>query len=64
MKQSETVLEIKDLCVEFQTVEGKVQAVDHLNYTLHKGEKLGIVSGGSAADSQSARTGYGRRDPV
>ena len=43
MNQSETVLEIKDLCVEFQTVEGKVQAVDHLSYTLHKSEKLGIV---------------------
>lgn len=44
MSQAETILEIKDLCVEFQTVEGTVHAVDHLNYTLHKGEKLGIVS--------------------
>ena len=43
MSQAETILEIKDLCVEFQTVEGVVHAVDHLNYTLHKGEKLGIV---------------------
>lgn len=38
MSQAETILEIKDLCVEFQTVEGVVHAVDHLNYTLHKGE--------------------------
>ena len=54
MKQSETVLEIKDLCVEFQTVEGKVQAVDHLNYTLHKGEKLGIVGESGSGKSVSS----------
>ena len=35
MSQVETILEIKDLCVEFKTVEGTVQAVDHLSYTLH-----------------------------
>ena len=75
MNQSETVLEIKDLCVEFQTVEGKVQAVDHLSYTLHKSEKLGIVgesgsgksvffSGYDAADPQSAGTGDRRGDPL
>ena len=49
MSQAETILEIKDLCVEFQTVEGTVHAVDHLNYTLHKGEKLGIVGRAEAA---------------
>mgnify|MGYP000546997606 CR=1 FL=1 len=40
MNQSEKILEIKDLCVEFKTVEGTVKAINHLNYTLHKGEKL------------------------
>lgn len=54
MKQSETILEIKDLCVEFQTVEGKVQAVDHLSYTLHKGEKLGIVGESGSGKSVSS----------
>ena len=43
MNQREKILEIKDLCVEFKTVEGTVKAINHLNYTLHKGEKLGIV---------------------
>ena len=38
MNQSEKILEIKDLCVEFKTVEGTVKAINHLNYTLHKGE--------------------------
>lgn len=31
MNQSEKILEIKDLCVEFQTVEGTVKAINHLN---------------------------------
>ena len=30
MNQSEKILEIKDLCVEFQTVEGTVKAINHL----------------------------------
>ena len=52
MSQAETILEIKDLCVEFQTVE--VHAVDHLNYTLHKGEKLGIVGESGSGKSVSS----------
>lgn len=54
MKQSETILEIKDLCVEFQTVEGRVQAVNHLSCTLHKGEKLGIVGESGSGKSVSS----------
>ena len=54
MSQSESILEIKDLCVEFQTVEGTVHAVDHLNYTLHKGEKLGIVGESGSGKSVSS----------
>ena len=54
MSQAETILEIKDLCVEFQTVEGTVHAVDHLNYTLHKGEKLGIVGESGSGKSVSS----------
>ena len=55
MNQSEKILEIKDLCVEFQTVEGTVHAVDHLNYTLHKGEKLGIVGESGSGKSTLAK---------
>lgn len=54
MSQSETILEIKDLCVEFKTVEGTVHAVDHLSYTLHKGEKLGIVGESGSGKSVSS----------
>lgn len=54
MSQPEVLLEIRDLCVEFQTVEGTVHAVNHLNYTLHKGEKLGIVGESGSGKSVSS----------
>ena len=54
MAQSEKVLEIKDLCVDFKTVEGTVRAVNHLSYTLHKGEKLGIVGESGSGKSVSS----------
>ncbi|MCI9657083.1 MAG: ABC transporter ATP-binding protein [Lachnospiraceae bacterium] len=54
MDRSEVLLEVKDLCVEFQTVEGTVRAVDHLNYVLHKGEKLGIVGESGSGKSVSS----------
>ena len=54
MNQSEKILEIKDLCVEFKTVEGTVKAINHLNYTLHKGEKLGIVGESGSGKSVSS----------
>ena len=54
MSQSETLLEIKDLCVEFKTMAGTVHAVDHLSYTLHRGEKLGIVGESGSGKSVSS----------
>lgn len=54
MDRSEVLLEVKDLCVEFQTAEGTVRAVDHLNYVLHKGEKLGIVGESGSGKSVSS----------
>ena len=54
MNQSETLLEIKDLCVEFKTMAGTVHAVDHLSYTLRRGEKLGIVGESGSGKSVSS----------
>ena len=54
MNPSDIILEIKDLCVEFQTVEGTVRAVNSLNYTLHQGEKLGIVGESGSGKSVSS----------
>ena len=54
MNHSETLLEIKNLCVEFKTMAGTVHAVDHLSYTLHRGEKLGIVGESGSGKSVSS----------
>ncbi len=54
MSQEDLILEIRDLCVEFQTVEGTVQAVNHLSYKLRKGEKLGIVGESGSGKSVSS----------
>ena len=40
--------------MEFRTAEGTVQAVDHLSYVLHKGEKLGIVGESGSGKSVSS----------
>ena len=54
VKQTETILEIRDLCVEFRTAEGTVKAVNNLSYALHKGEKLGIVGESGSGKSVSS----------
>lgn len=40
---SETILEVKDLRINFKTFAGTVQAVRGVNFTLEKGETLAIV---------------------
>ena len=42
-KNQEVILEIKDLSISFFNKSGEIQAVRGINYTLHKGEVLGIV---------------------
>lgn len=54
MDQAEKILEVRDLSVQFDTAEGKVTAVNHLDYTLHKGEKLGIVGESGSGKSVSS----------
>ena len=54
MKQTETILDIQNLCVEFRTAEGTVKAVNNLSYTLHIGEKLGIVGESGSGKSVSS----------
>ena len=62
MNESDIILEIKDLCVEFQTAEGTVRAVNRLDYTLSKGEKLGIV-GESGSGKAVSSLGVMQRIP-
>jgi ABC-type microcin C transport system duplicated ATPase subunit YejF len=42
-KNQEVILEMKDLSISFFNKSGEIQAVRGINYTLHKGEVLGIV---------------------
>lgn len=37
------LMEVRDLCVTFQTARGKLHAVNHLSFTLDRGESLGFV---------------------
>ena len=54
MTQTDIILEVKDLCVEFRTAEGTVQAVDHLSYVYYiRVEKLGIVGESGSGKSVS-----------
>jgi peptide/nickel transport system ATP-binding protein len=40
---TDTVLDIRNLQVEFQTDEKRVLAVDGIDFKLHRGQTLGIV---------------------
>ncbi len=42
-KESRPLLSICDLSVEFDSPDGVVHAVDHVNYEVHAGEVLGVV---------------------
>ena len=42
-KLGDKVLEVQDLCVDFMTPHGWSRVVDHVNFTLNRGEALGLV---------------------
>ncbi len=54
MDSQNPLLEIKELSVEFNTSEGKVYAINELNYTLGQGETLGIVGESGSGKSVSS----------
>ena len=53
-KNQEVILEMKDLSISFFNKSGEIQAVRGINYTLHKGEVLGIVGESGSGKSVSS----------
>ena len=52
-KNQEVILEMKDLSISFFNKSGEIQAVRGINYTLHKGEVLGIVGRSESPEAEN-----------
>lgn len=51
---AEKILEIKDLCVEFNTDRGRIRAVNGVNLEVFKGKTLGVVGESGSGKSVTA----------
>ena len=53
----ENILEVKDLYVDYETSEGVVYAVNGLNFSMKKGQILGLV-GETGAGKPTTAPGF------
>ncbi len=59
IRNGETILEIKDLSVSFDTTHGKLNAIRGVNLTLNKGETLAIVGESGSGKSVTVKNVMG-----
>ncbi len=58
----ETILNVENLNVTFQTYAGEVKAIRDVNFTLEKGETLAIVGESGSGKSVRTRTLMGKKE--
>jgi oligopeptide/dipeptide ABC transporter ATP-binding protein len=56
MTEMETMLEIEDVTVQFDTAYGIVRAADHVGYSVGAGEVVGVVGESGSGKSVTAQT--------
>ncbi|GCE15989.1 ABC transporter ATP-binding protein [Tengunoibacter tsumagoiensis] len=52
--KNDLLLEVKDVCVDYQAASGAVHAVDHVSFTLRRGEIMGLAGESGSGKSTVA----------
>ena len=63
-EKREKILEIKDLCLEFQDGKQTVKAVNHVSFDVYKGENFGLVGESGCGKTTLGRTLIRLYDPT
>ncbi len=63
-EKREKILEIKDLCMQFQDGKQTVKAVNHVSFDIYKGENFGLVGESGCGKTTLGRTLIRLYDPT